>query len=111
MKDKVFPCTSCGGCCSIIGRMLSSIEKYPLELRTELEKFPYKTDEVGVCEMLTEDKKCKIYKKRPLICNINRTFEKIYKGNITRRHFYKKNINMCNEIIDSLNIDKQFKIN
>ena len=69
--------------------------------------FPYKWDKNGVCEHLVEDNKCKIYYKRPLICNIDR-FSKYL--NLNTKEFYDLNISACNKMMDEDNIPLQFRI-
>ena len=90
-----FPCSSCGACCRRIG---SIINNYPKDLK---EIFPYKWDESGCCEMLTEDNKCKVYYSRPLLCNI----DELHKFTAMKKtDFYNLNIEACNQLKEEDNI-------
>lgn len=108
--EKTFPCSGCGGCCRLIGKMRANVEACPPELREEIKNFPYATDEEGVCSQLDEKNRCKVYRDRPVLCNINRLFLKYYQGKLTLRKFYEQNAAACNEIIDILGLDPKFKI-
>tara|TARA_Y100000310_G_C20538786_1_gene742194 strand:+ start:431 stop:676 length:246 start_codon:yes stop_codon:yes gene_type:complete len=53
-----FPCTSCGICCKLAGR---------------LHAMPQRED--GACAFLTEDNKCSVYIFRPEFCRIKKDFK------------------------------------
>ena len=95
----------------MVGKMLDNPGIYPADLQAAIKKFPYQADEAGVCSQLDEAGKCKVYKERPLICDVDKLFTKIYKKTDTRRQYYKKNAVSCNKIITMLNLDDKFKIN
>jgi Fe-S-cluster containining protein len=96
-----FPCTSCGACCRHIDRAKELINANP-ELN-----FPYTWDETGKCEMLGEDNRCKVYDNRPLLCNIDE-FMKFYE--ISKKKFYKLNINACHLLMKEEGIYKEYRI-
>jgi Fe-S-cluster containining protein len=85
----------CGCCCKKVGVVIEQgIE------------FPYKARENGECEML-ENNKCKVYDNRPTICNI----ESIIKiRNLDREEYYKKNIEICNKMMDEYNMPQEYRI-
>ena len=66
-----FPCTACGLCCKYVGESLNMTSDNPI-MQEMLDRFPYKVDEEGKCEKLTEDGKCSVYYDRPLLCNIKK---------------------------------------
>lgn len=68
--------------------------------------FPYKAKENGECEMLIGNK-CKVYKTRPLICNIDELIKTLH---VKRKDFYKENIQECNKMMDEDNIPKKYRI-
>jgi len=92
-----FPCTQCGCCCKSIGKIkeLSFVD------------FPYKADSNGICEMLTEDNKCKVYDSRPTICNIKKLAKTL---GIPTYRFYKENIKECNKMITESGLPDKYKI-
>lgn len=107
MYNQDFPCTGCGGCCRLIGELLSDPpgSDNPT-FRHAIESFPYKTDENGVCEKLVNNS-CSVYDDRPLLCNVT------LMGTLLRKNmkdWYSENIKYCNWIIDRLGIDKSYKI-
>ena len=60
MSD-VFPCSQCGACCRIVGRI-------PESVRGDV----VKPDKDGVCVHL-KDNECDIYDTRPTICRVDKT--------------------------------------
>jgi len=54
-------CKKCGSCCRMAGR---AVELFPAY------KEILKPDKNGVCQHLTENNLCAIYKDRPLLCNV-----------------------------------------
>lgn len=107
MSDPVFPCTGCGGCCRLVGRILSSSSEHlnPV-FKFAIETFPYTVDEYGACEKLVNNQ-CSVYAERPLMCNVSLMGEML--GEDTSA-WYSKNIKYCNLIIDILGIDPLYKI-
>jgi Fe-S-cluster containining protein len=103
MQDR-FPCTACGSCCKRINIAVKSIgentEDNPLY-------FPYSWDESGRCEMLTKDNFCKVYDKRPTLCNVDKVMELF---DIPKKEFYEINIEACNSMMDEDGIDESFRI-
>lgn len=78
---KNFPCIACGLCCQ------NSYLVY--ELRTLM------SDE-GICENFDKKtKKCKIYKSRPLICNVDEMYKQKYCYKMSKKEFYLANLRIC----------------
>lgn len=102
-----FPCTGCGGCCRIIGDILSSSNKpeNPV-LRHVIESFPYSAGANGACEKLV-DNRCSVYAERPLLCKVDLLGELL---NINKRDWYTTNAQSCNKIIDLLGLSPSYKI-
>ena len=77
----MFKCDCCGLCCmnlknSIIYRKLDRGD--------------------GICIYFDYEKRlCKIYKKRPEICNVDAMYEKYYKDKISQRKYYELNYEAC----------------
>ncbi len=97
----MYPCTKCGCCCKRVN--------VAVERTKDIEglEFPYKWDETGRCEMLTDDNLCSVYDDRPLLCNIDKVIE-VFK--IDKKEFYKQNTAACNELMDLENIPISFRI-
>ena len=75
----MFSCDKCGLCCR-------NIDKIP-----ELKAF-HNGD--GICKFLINNK-CSIYNRRPLICNVDRVYEKFFRTSYTLEGFYKLNYQVC----------------
>ena len=101
----MYPCTQCGACCKVAGRVPAT---FPTEDPTNIFYFPYKTDESGRCENLTEDNKCAVYDHRPLICNMDLFIEVTQLDKIK---FYNENIAYCNQLMDEQGVPIHFRIN
>jgi len=93
----IFPCTGCGCCCKRIGMVKPFLT---------LEEFPYNTNEIGVCEMLI-DNKCTVYNDRPDICRIDKMATNY---NLDTAQYYKLAIDVCNKFMDEDNIPLNFRI-
>ncbi len=100
-----FPCTGCGSCCR---RISVAVSHYNVTNKRDPLYFPYKWDENGVCENLTQDNKCKVYENRPLLCDVER-FAKHMKVN--REDFFLSNIRACNYLMELDNVPSEFRIN
>ncbi len=98
-----FMCSGCGECCKRIGKLTK-------EQRIKLD-FPYEPKVDGSCEKLGEDGKCTIYETRPLICNVERTYEKYHapKGRSKKEVFMAEN-KICNELIKQNRLDEKYLI-
>jgi len=78
-----FNCDCCGLCCRNVGKTF---------LQIDLDRGD------GVCKNLTEKNLCRIYKNRPLICNVDAYWEKFLSSIISREEFYKINYKVCEEL-------------
>jgi Fe-S-cluster containining protein len=92
-----FLCSGCGACCHFV----KDVPELP-------------SDENGRCLNLTADNKCQIYDTRPDVCRVNKMFE-IRDGmvegvKLTKKQYYKLNTMTCYRLIDTLGLDKSFKI-
>jgi Fe-S-cluster containining protein len=99
-----FPCSGCGCCCR---RINQAVSHFKAKSKKDPMYFPYTWDENGVCENLTEENKCKVYDKRPLICNIE-SYGNYMKVN--EQEFYQVNIRACNYMMDLDNVPLEFRI-
>lgn len=76
-----FPCISCGLCCRF--------SKCVPDLQ-------FLQNEKQLCRNFDEQtNKCKVYKSRPLICNIDKMYEQKYCHQMSRKDFYLVNLNIC----------------
>ena len=91
-----FKCTSCGACCMIAGK-------------TGL--MPSK--KVGSCVFLNDNNQCDIYESRPEICNVKNMYKKRTSERLqmSYKEYCIINNKVCNILIDSLGLDKKYKIN
>lgn len=97
-----FPCSGCGLCCKRLNTIKYEIPK---------SIFPYNWDESGRCEMLTDDDKCAVYDDRPLICNIDRMYDTVHNGSMTREDYHMMNAIICNKWMDENNLPIKLRIN
>lgn len=88
-----FPCTQCGACCS-------SIENI---------EFLKEYNNNGICENL-ENKKCSIYETRPLLCNLDESYKKIFSAYMTKEEFYRSNAKACNILQEKYGIDEKYRV-
>lgn len=96
-----FKCSGCGGCCRKVNRAVEETK------HLEGFHFPFKWDETGRCEMLTEDNKCSVYEDRPLLCNVEKISDFL---GLDKKKFYKLNNIACNELMDELGIDLYYRV-
>lgn len=78
----MFKCDKCGQCC----RNLNKSEVY---------KSLHNGD--GICKYLLKNI-CSIYDKRPLLCRIDESYEKIFKNRMTLEEYYILNYEMCKKL-------------
>jgi len=92
----MFPCTSCGLCCQNI----SSVK--------ELKKFDLGN---GVCKYFDEiSNQCTIYETRPDICRVDKMYQQKYNVFFTKKEFYIKNAEVCNQLQLQYQLDSKFKV-
>lgn len=106
MLPAVFPCSGCGACCRRINKAVENLGLENIDKYSEL-YFPYKWDDTGRCEMLTDDNKCSVYEKRPLICNVDKLLSMI---DIPKEQFYAMNIVVCNMMMDEDDLHIKYRI-
>lgn len=99
-----FPCSGCGACCR---RAKQTVEQLNITDPSNEFYFPYKFNENGSCEMLTDDNKCSVYKTRPTVCNIDKT---ILLSGIDKEMFYSAVIETCNKAMDEDNMSVEYRI-
>jgi len=99
-----FPCSGCGACCR---RAKQTVEQLDITDPNNEFYFPYKWDETGRCEMLTDDNKCSVYETRPTVCNIDKT---ISLASINKEWFYKIIITSCNKAMDEDKMPIEYRI-
>lgn len=93
----MFPCTCCGLCCQNISAI------------NELKVFDLGN---GICKYLDISLNlCKIYNDRPLVCNIDKSFQEKYNKYFNKITFYRENAKICNKLQSKSKLDKKFKIN
>lgn len=97
MKTK-FPCTKCGICCKIIGRVFSA---------EGLEALDLSTNEDGSCVHYINNE-CSIYEQRPIICQVGHEYLVDYdssnwkpaKYKIPWQEYYIRTAVTCNQLMD-----------
>ena len=48
------------------------------------------------CQYLTKDNLCSIYETRPLVCNIEKGYEVLFKDKMTKAEWFQLNEHYCN---------------
>jgi Fe-S-cluster containining protein len=74
----------------------------------ELQDFPYKAKSDGSCEQLAEDGSCKVYDKRPDLCNIALLHERYFSDRTD--WFMDWQVRSCNTLIRENGLDEKFLI-
>jgi len=101
-----FPCTSCGQCCKNVHRLLGVTYDNPI-FNDLIDRFPYKTNKDGSCEMLTDEGLCSVYDKRPLLCNLR--LSSLLLG-LPDDGWMQMHADECNKMIDEAGLDEKFKV-
>lgn len=102
-----FPCERCGACCKAMGEIIAQARERCENLQKkkmiippfliEIIGFPHKLSADGACGMLDREKNlCTIYDERPLICNIDRLYKKMYSRVYSKANWYSQNMRSCN---------------
>ena len=102
---KGFLCEKCASCCKVVGLMVETAKNTPPEMYSDpfmlamnkvLREFPFTTDiNTGRCEHLTDKNLCGVYEHRPLACDVDRLYKKLFKHIMSRKDFYKNNHRNC----------------
>lgn len=103
VKDKAeFPCTSCGHCCKDVGQAIRAAQEkdYDPVLKQELISFPFEVLKNGTCSQLKKDGSCGVYQDRPLLCNVEKTYDKYFATVMSREEFYLSNMKACNDLMN-----------
>lgn len=83
-----FPCEGCGLCCK--------------NLPKDIEPFKSMHTGDGICSNLNQEtNRCKIYMKRPLVCNIEAGWIEIFSKNMTWDEWVAKNKRGCAYLRDN----------
>lgn len=92
-----FPCTKCGICCQNI---------QGIDALAKLDRGD------GCCiHYDTENRLCTIYEERPLLCNIELAYEKIFKKSMSKKDFHLLNAKACNELQEMHQTPSTYRIN
>lgn len=80
----MFKCDKCGLCCKRVGRS---------EIYSSLNRGD------GVCKYWDcTTRLCTIYEHRPIICNVDKMYDEVFKYQMTREEFYNLNYKACNKM-------------
>jgi hypothetical protein len=83
-KAVMFKCDKCGLCCMNVG--ISSIYE-------GLDRGD------GICKHFDDiTGLCCIYENRPLLCNVDETYNMYFKNQMTREEYYKRNYEVCKNL-------------
>jgi len=53
----------------------------------------------GICKYFVVDTRlCSIYKKRPILCNVDKAYEVYFENIVTRKEYYEANYKSCIEL-------------
>lgn len=93
-----FGCTGCGICCRKLGEVFAKVRTLPEPWQKEIAEFPYPLTATGACSMLVNNR-CKVYKKRPVLCNVNSMHEK-YFPKMDKKAYFDAAGRECNAMMD-----------
>lgn len=82
MKDEKWECSECGDCCEAMGQYIDNLNRGD-----------------GVCKHFDMSARlCRVYEERPLICQIDKAYDKLYKNEfINKQHYYEVMRSFCNK--------------
>lgn len=89
-----FPCIECGLCCKYVNG-IQHLEKW--------------VDTTGKCKYLQNDNLCKIYKHRPLLCNVEESYSRIFYKSMSKKEFYLANLKVCIELNEKFGTISDFE--
>lgn len=81
-----FPCDKCGMCCQYV-KYVEELSQYDIG--------------DGTCKFLMEDNSCRIYYKRPNVCNGKYVYEK-YFSHMTVDDYHKMMVEYCRKIKEEI---------
>ena len=112
-RNNSFACTGCGLCCRNVGQTIEAVKKMDgsIPFVKAFQFFTYKADASGACEKLDKDGKCTVYDNRPLVCNVEKMFEKFHKKKTTRMRHYYEQAQICNVSIRNNDLPDKFLVN
>lgn len=82
-NENKFPCIECGLCCMHV-KGIEHLRRW--------------TDNSGKCKYLKSDNLCQIYQHRPLLCNVEKSYDEIYYKKMSKKDFYLVNLQICIEL-------------
>ena len=89
MRKSMFKCDKCGCCCSNLGAS---------KIYSDLDRGD------GICKFFDENTRlCSIYENRPLKCNIDKTYELLFKDKMTLEEYYRLNYESCKKLKKQIN--------
>lgn len=111
-----YPCTACGACCLLVGKIIERNIAIPRKQRTKAQQlfaqFPHKYDKLsGRCSKLGDDNKCTIYDRRPLVCKVDEGYKRLLEPHgVDKQRYYLQTAQQCNKFIALLGLDESYKI-
>lgn len=105
-KKESFHCikTRCGFCCERIENVLKLKGHGPKWLDELIDDFPYKLID-GQCPKY-KYRRCTVYDDRPLLCNIDKIYDKYPEVATSRIDWHNQNYNCCNILIEMMEKEK-----
>jgi Fe-S-cluster containining protein len=99
-----FPCTGCGVCCQHAGTAVTIARKLLQSGNRdayvqEIADFPYEFSSTGRCSQLGEGNQCAVYEDRPLVCSVDRVWEKYQSGGMSKSEYYQSTAMLCNSMM------------
>lgn len=80
----MFECDKCGLCCT----QLSESSVYSKLDRGD-----------GICKFFDEELSlCSIYQQRPLLCNVDKSYEMCFKRSMSKEEYYQLNYEACRKL-------------
>lgn len=70
----------------------------PTPFMKEVSEFPYDLNEDGSCSMLDGNLKCKVYSKRPGICNAEDMYDRYWQQLLSVEEWYIKSRQSCERL-------------
>lgn len=101
----MYNCIQCSSCCRSVATAIANATAVLDESMSdsdpvlkEIVEFPYEVNRDGSCSKLTESGTCSIYKGRPLICDVDKMYDKYWSETMSRQDYYDMSSQSCENL-------------
>jgi hypothetical protein len=88
-----FPCTKCGACCKNVSGLGLPVKAGTAE-----------------CIALGPDNECTVYEQRPILCRVDKIYDRMFSASMTEKDFFKMTADACNRLIEIEGMTPDYKV-